>query len=47
MSEPYLSVVVPVFNEEENLPELLSRLSAALEALTRQLRGSPGQRRQP
>jgi undecaprenyl-phosphate 4-deoxy-4-formamido-L-arabinose transferase len=35
MSEPYLSVVVPVFNEEESLPELLSRLSAALQALTR------------
>jgi undecaprenyl-phosphate 4-deoxy-4-formamido-L-arabinose transferase len=35
MSEPYLSVVVPVFNEEESLPELLSRLSAALGALTK------------
>jgi undecaprenyl-phosphate 4-deoxy-4-formamido-L-arabinose transferase len=35
MSEPYLSVVVPVFNEEESLPELLARLSAALQALTR------------
>ena len=35
MSEPYLSVVVPVFNEEESLPELLSRLSPALQALTR------------
>jgi len=35
MSEPYLSVVVPVFNEEESLPELLSRLSAALQALTK------------
>jgi undecaprenyl-phosphate 4-deoxy-4-formamido-L-arabinose transferase len=35
MSEPYLSVVVPVFNEEESLPELLSRLSPALQALTK------------
>jgi undecaprenyl-phosphate 4-deoxy-4-formamido-L-arabinose transferase len=35
MSEPYLSVVVPVFNEEESLPELLSRLSPALSALAR------------
>ncbi|HPS77034.1 MAG TPA: glycosyltransferase [Thermoanaerobaculaceae bacterium] len=33
MGEPQLSVVVPVFNEEENLPELLLRLVAALEAL--------------
>lgn len=35
MSEPALSVVVPVFNEEANLPELLRRLVAALEALGR------------
>jgi len=35
MPEPYLSVVVPVFNEEESLPELLSRLSSALQTLTR------------
>ncbi len=35
MPEPYLSVVVPVFNEEESLPELLSRLSSALPVLTR------------
>jgi undecaprenyl-phosphate 4-deoxy-4-formamido-L-arabinose transferase len=33
MSEPYLSVVVPVFNEQDNLAELLDRLSAALERL--------------
>lgn len=33
MSEPYLSVIVPVFNEEENLPELLQRLKKALEAI--------------
>ena len=33
MPEPSLSVVVPVFNEEANLPELLSRLAAALEAV--------------
>jgi len=30
MPEPYLSVVVPVFNEEESLPVLLLRLEAAL-----------------
>ena len=30
MADPYLSVVVPVFNEEENLPELLDRLTATL-----------------
>jgi undecaprenyl-phosphate 4-deoxy-4-formamido-L-arabinose transferase len=35
MPGPYLSVVVPVFNEEESLPELLSRLSSALQTLTR------------
>lgn len=34
MSETYLSVVIPVFNEEESLPELLARLTAALQALT-------------
>jgi undecaprenyl-phosphate 4-deoxy-4-formamido-L-arabinose transferase len=33
MAEPYLSVVVPIFNEEECLPELVARLSSALEAL--------------
>ena len=30
MADPYLSVVIPVFNEEENLPELLDRLTATL-----------------
>ena len=35
MPDPSLSVVVPVFNEEENLPELLPRLGAALGALGR------------
>jgi undecaprenyl-phosphate 4-deoxy-4-formamido-L-arabinose transferase len=33
--EPQLSVVIPVFNEEENLPELLRRLIPALGALGR------------
>lgn len=33
--EAVVSVVVPVFNEEENLPELVSRLRASLEALGR------------
>lgn len=32
-SLPELSVVIPLFNEEENLPELHRRLTAALEAL--------------
>jgi undecaprenyl-phosphate 4-deoxy-4-formamido-L-arabinose transferase len=35
MPEPYLSVVIPVFNEEENLPELLDRLTATLVPLDR------------
>ena len=30
MPDLYLSVVIPVFNEEENLPELLDRLTATL-----------------
>jgi len=33
VSSPYLSIVVPVFNEEENLPDLLPRLAAALGAI--------------
>lgn len=32
-SEVYLSVVIPLYNEEENLPELLPRLDAALAPL--------------
>jgi undecaprenyl-phosphate 4-deoxy-4-formamido-L-arabinose transferase len=35
MADPYLSVVVPVYNEEANLPELLARLTATLAALGR------------
>jgi len=35
MPDPSISVVVPVFNEEENLPELLPRLKAALDGLGR------------
>jgi len=30
MTDPALSIVIPVFNEEENLPELLERLQKAL-----------------
>ena len=30
MPDPVISVVVPVFNEEENLPELLQRLAAVM-----------------
>ena len=33
MNEPAVSVVVPVFNEEENIPNLQSELSAALSGL--------------
>ncbi|MCX7337823.1 MAG: glycosyltransferase [Alphaproteobacteria bacterium] len=33
MSNPYLSVVVPVYNEQENLPSLCDRLLASLNAL--------------
>ena len=33
MPQPHLSVVIPVFNEQENLPELLSRLATTLQAL--------------
>jgi undecaprenyl-phosphate 4-deoxy-4-formamido-L-arabinose transferase len=32
-ASPYISVIVPVYNEEENLPELLKRVVAACEAL--------------
>jgi undecaprenyl-phosphate 4-deoxy-4-formamido-L-arabinose transferase len=35
MPDPYLSVVIPVFNEAENLPELLDRLTATLVPLGR------------
>lgn len=34
-NEPELSIVIPVYNEEENLPELLQRLKASLVALGR------------
>ncbi|HEY0514846.1 MAG TPA: glycosyltransferase, partial [Thermoanaerobaculia bacterium] len=33
--DPYLSVVIPVYNEEANLPELLGRLTATLVPLGR------------
>jgi undecaprenyl-phosphate 4-deoxy-4-formamido-L-arabinose transferase len=35
MTAPYVSVVVPVYNEEANLPELLERLGRTLSALGR------------
>jgi undecaprenyl-phosphate 4-deoxy-4-formamido-L-arabinose transferase len=35
MSDPRLSVVIPVFNEQENLPPLLTRLAAVLGGLAR------------
>ncbi|MBE9181839.1 glycosyltransferase family 2 protein [Oculatella sp. LEGE 06141] len=33
MTEPLYSVIVPIYNEEANLPELYSRLSAVLDSL--------------
>lgn len=33
MSNPYVSIIIPVFNEEENLPQLLPRVTAACEGL--------------
>ena len=33
MSEPRVSIVIPVFNEEANLPELIGRLKAACDPL--------------
>ena len=33
MNEPAVSVIVPVFNEEENVPNLQLELSAALSGL--------------
>jgi undecaprenyl-phosphate 4-deoxy-4-formamido-L-arabinose transferase len=35
VSEPQLSVVVPVFNEEENLPELIERITRVAAAMDR------------
>ena len=35
MADPYLSVVIPVYNEEANLPELLDRLTGTLVPLGR------------
>ena len=36
---PDLSVVIPIYNEEEGLPLLFERLYPALDALGPQLRG--------
>jgi len=33
VTKPYLSVVIPVYNEQENLPALFLRLTAALDKL--------------
>jgi undecaprenyl-phosphate 4-deoxy-4-formamido-L-arabinose transferase len=35
MAEPEISVIIPVFNEEECLPELLLRMDAAMEGIGR------------
>lgn len=36
MSPPQISVVIPIFNEQENLPELLRRTSASLTSTNRE-----------
>ncbi len=46
-SAPELSVVIPVYNEEEVLPALFARLYPALDALGAQLRDRVRQRWQP
>ena len=33
MSQPTLSIVIPVYNEEEGLPALFARLYPALDAI--------------
>ncbi len=33
VSDPQISVVIPVFNEEENLPELLTRMKGAMDGI--------------
>ena len=33
MTNPDFSVVIPIFNEEENIPELYSRLTSAMNSL--------------
>lgn len=35
MPDPYISIVVPVFNEEDNLPQLLQRIAAACDSTGR------------
>jgi undecaprenyl-phosphate 4-deoxy-4-formamido-L-arabinose transferase len=35
MADPEISVVIPVYNEEENLPELLTRVAASLDGIGR------------
>lgn len=35
MAEPEISVIIPAFNEEESLPELLRRMEAAMEGMGR------------
>ncbi|MHB8622051.1 MAG: glycosyltransferase [Sulfuricaulis sp.] len=35
MADPYLSVVIPVYNEQENLPALFLRLTAVLDTLVK------------
>ena len=47
MPSPDLSVVIPVYNEEEGLAALFARLYPALDALGLALRGDLRRRRQP
>ena len=34
IDSPYLSLVVPAYNEEDNIPQLLKRIEQALAAIT-------------
>ena len=38
MQEPEISIVIPIYNEEENIPELYRRLTAVMEALCDQIK---------
>ncbi|HMK50239.1 MAG TPA: glycosyltransferase family 2 protein, partial [Thermodesulfovibrionales bacterium] len=38
MQEPEFSVVIPIYNEEENIPELYRRLTPVMESLCEQVK---------
>jgi cellulose synthase/poly-beta-1,6-N-acetylglucosamine synthase-like glycosyltransferase len=46
MIPPEISVIIPVYNEEDGLPTLFARLYPALDH-SKRLRGGVHQRRQP